>query len=315
MIRIVFAGTPVFARTSLATLLANDNIQVVGVVSQPDRRSGRGMRTTASPVKKLALSSDIPVITPEKLRNNPEAEAWLKSLNADVLVVVAFGMLLPPVWLQACQVGAINVHASLLPRWRGAAPLERAMLAGDIQTGVCLMQMDKGLDTGAVFVQEVIDITSDTTGSNLHDKLAIIGANMLNKYLSDIVSGKLVAKDQADSGITYAHKLDNQSRNICWQNDAASVARQVQTFAPKPGARTRLDNRWIKIISGYQVLDDNHEELRSKLAGQQIMVDNALHIACGSGVYCITHLQAEGKKAMAASDFLRGIQQLPLRFK
>ncbi|MBN4073626.1 methionyl-tRNA formyltransferase, partial [Mariprofundus ferrooxydans] len=213
--RIVFAGTPGFSVPCLTALLEADDIDVVGVVSQPDRKSGRGMKLTPSAVKQAALDAGIDVITPEKLRDNDEALTWLESKQADILVVVAFGMILPKTWLDAPSIAAVNVHASLLPRWRGAAPIERALLAGDKQTGVCIMQMEEGLDTGGVYARTILPISNQTTGSELWFKLSPMGAELLIDTLPAIATGLLPAPQTAD-GQTYAKKISNDERIIDW---------------------------------------------------------------------------------------------------
>jgi len=247
--RIVFAGTPGFSVPCLEALMAHPDMAVVGVVSQPDRKSGRGMKLTPSPVKKAALSADIDVLTPESLRDNASALTWLQEKNADFLVVVAFGMILPKTWLDAVGIAPINVHASLLPRWRGAAPIERALLAGDAETGVCVMHMEEGLDTGGIYARQTLPITSSTTGSDLWFSLAPLGANLLVETLPKIATG-LKCEAQLEAGMTYAKKLHNDERVVDWQMPAASIERIVRCFAPKPGARTLWQGKWLKILQG-----------------------------------------------------------------
>jgi len=298
--RIVFAATPGFSVPCLQALLDDPDMDVVGVVSQPDRKSGRGMKLTPSPVKKAALAAGIDVITPESLRNNNEALAWLHEKKADFLVVVAFGMILPKQWLDAVTIAPINVHASLLPRWRGAAPIERALLAGDDETGVCIMHMEEGLDTGGIYAQRTLPITDKTTGSDLWFALAPMGASLLVETLAKIAAG-LACISQDEDGMTYANKLTNDERILDWHMDASAIARVVRCFSPKPGARTLVDGKWLKVIAGHVL-----KQATSKPAGQVIDVKDALCVACGNGVYRITQLQPEGKKAMLANDYLRG---------
>lgn len=299
--RIVFAATPGFSVPCLQALLDCPDMDVVGVVSQPDRKSGRGMKLTPSPVKKAALAADIDVITPESLRNNDEALAWLHDKQADFLVVVAFGMILPKTWLDAVSTAPINVHASLLPRWRGAAPIERALLAGDSETGVCIMHMEEGLDTGGIYACQTLPITPATTGADLWFSLAPMGASLLVKTLPKIVQGlSCVAQDE--QGMTYAKKLQNDERIVDWHMDAIAIDRIIRCFSPKPGARTEADGKWLKIIAG-EVLPMK----MSKPAGEIVGLKDGLDVVCGDGViYRIVELQPEGKKAMQAADFLRG---------
>lgn len=299
--RIVFAGTPGFSVPCLQALIEADGIEVVGVVSQPDRKSGRGMKLTPSAVKQAALDADIDVITPEILRDNDEALNWLVSKQCDILVVVAFGMILPKSWLDAPTIAPVNVHASLLPRWRGAAPIERSLLSGDEQTGVCIMQMEEGLDTGGVYCSRRLPITETTTGAELCFKLAPMGAELLIETLPKIQAG-LKPVPQSQDGVTYAQKIDNDERIIDWSKTAAEIDRLVRCFSPRPGCRTRVSGKWLKIIKG-----ELSEISQPTMAGQVVSYDGVLEVVCGgSSVYRIIQLQPEGKKAMSTADFLRG---------
>jgi len=302
-VKIVFAGTPGFSVACLNALLAADGIDVVGVVSQPDRPAGRGMKLTASPVKQAALAAGIDVITPEKLRANDAALAWLQSKQCDVLVVVAFGMILPKSWLDAPAVAPLNVHASLLPRWRGAAPIERALLAGDTETGVGLMHMEEGLDTGGVYAESRIAITAQTTAGELWEKLAVMGAELLVNSLPKLVAGELTRSEQDDVRVTYAAKLKNEERIIDWQMSATQLDRYVRCFTPRPGMRTQVNGKWLKVIRG-EVLDTLTRHAAGTLINQK-----AFDMACSEGsVYRLLEVQPEGKQAMAAEAFLRGAQ-------
>lgn len=304
--RVVFAGTPGFSVPCLAALLAADQMDVVGVVSQPDRKSGRGMKLMPSAVKQVALDAGVDVITPERLRQNDAALAWLRARQADVLVVVAFGMILPKTWLDAVTIAAINVHASLLPRWRGAAPIERSLLAGDTKTGVCIMQMEEGLDTGGIYARRSLTITDQTTGSELWFSLAPMGAELLLETLPKIKAG-LQPEPQPEQGVTYAYKISNEERIVDWSNSAAEIDRRVRCFSPRPGVRTRYNGKWLKLIAG-DVLSGTHLEA----TGSVLATTHGLDIACAGGsIYRITGLQPEGKKAMQAMDFLRGAQIKP----
>ena len=301
--RVVFAGTPGFSVACLTALLEAEDMDVVGVVSQPDRKSGRGMKRTPSAVKQAALDAGIDVITPDRLRDNDAALGWLRDKQADMLVVVAFGMILPKSWLDAVAVAPVNVHASLLPRWRGAAPIERALLAGDHETGVCIMQMEEGLDTGGVYACRRLPITAATTGSELWFKLAPLGAELLIETLPKIVAG-LLPEPQSEDGLTYASKISNNERIIDWSKPAAEIDCLVRCFSPRPGVRTQCNGKWLKLIAG-EVLSSGQQQV----PGTVVSMDDGLAIACAdASVYRITSLQPEGKKAMAAVDFLRGAQ-------
>jgi len=299
--RVVFAGTPGFSVPCLQALIACPDVEVVGVVSQPDRKSGRGMKLNPSAVKQAALDAGIDVITPQRLSGNEEALAWLECKQPDMLVVVAFGMILPKPWLDAPKIAPVNVHASLLPRWRGAAPIERALLAGDSETGVCIMQMEEGLDTGGIYARQTLPISNKTTGSDLWFALSPLGAQLLVKTLPAIAAG-LQPEPQAADGITYARKLNNEERVIDWSQSAVSIDRIVRCFSPRPGARTLAQGKWLKLIAG--------EVIAGKViagSGELLAADGMLDVACGDGsVYRIQQLQPEGKKAMSAADYLRG---------
>jgi len=304
--RIVFAGTPGFSVPCLSALINAKGMDVVGVLSQPDRKSGRGMKRMPSALKQAALDADIDVISPASLGGNTEALAWFEATQADILVVVAYGMILPKTWLNAVRIAPINVHASLLPRWRGAAPIERSLLAGDNETGVCIMQMEEGLDTGGVYARRSLPITETTTGSDLWFALAPLGAALLLETLPKIESG-LQPKPQASVGVTYAHKISNDERMIDWSNSAADIDRLVRCFSPRPGVRTRCNGKWLKLIAGVVLSGSTHAE-----AGTVLDTEHGLDIACAdSSIYRITELQPEGKKAMQAADYLRGTQIQP----
>ncbi|MDQ6959925.1 MAG: methionyl-tRNA formyltransferase, partial [Mariprofundaceae bacterium] len=292
---------PGFSVPCLQALLNADGMEVIGVVSQPDRRAGRGMRLTSSPVKQTALEAGIDVMTPSILRDNPQALAWLESKRADVLVVVAFGMILPESWLAAPSIAPVNVHASLLPRWRGAAPIERAMLAGDRETGVCIMHMEKGLDTGGVYASQRFPITDVTTGRDLWNALTLIGAELLAEMLPGIADGTVKMVPQDDSKATYAAKLTPEERIVDWRLPAHAIDRQVRCFSPSPGARARLDGKWLKIIRGTPLQNGITRE-----AGTLAHADS-LDVACGGGsLYRVLEVQPEGKKVMQTDAFLRG---------
>jgi len=305
--RIVFAGTPAFSLPCLQTLIASDQVEVVGVVTQPDRRSGRGMKLTPSPIKQAAIAAGVDCITPEKLRGNDEALAWLQNKRPDILVVVAFGMILPVAWLKAPTIAPLNIHASLLPRWRGAAPIERALLAGDDKTGVCLMRMEQGLDTGPIYASRTLPINGDCCGSSMWQQLSQLGAALLHDTLPQLISGALTPLPQSDSDSCYAAKLTADDRIIHWQQSATVIDRQVRCFAPKPGARCKIrggsqQGKWLKVVTG-SILQQS-----DATAGSCCLVDQAIVVGCGAATaYRILTLQPEGKAVMAADAFWHGL--------
>ncbi len=300
-LRVVFAGTPAFAVPSLQALLDAPDMDVVGVVSQPDRPAGRGMRLTPSPVRQAATEAGLEVITPARLRGNDEALAWLREKRPDVLVVVAFGMLLPQGWLDAPRLAPVNAHASLLPRWRGAAPIERALLAGDQETGVSIMRMEAGLDTGPVWARRRVPIGEDVTGESLRQALARMSAELLVETLPAIAAGTLNPEPQDDALATYAPKLTARDRVPDWSQPARAVDRVVRCFAPKPGARARLAGRWLKLLEGRPL-----PEKPASAPGAIHAANGRMIVDCGEGRYEVRMVQPEGKKPMPADAFLRG---------
>jgi methionyl-tRNA formyltransferase len=263
------------------------------------------MRLTPSPVKSLALEHGLDVIAPARLRGDLDALAWLQARQPDFLVVVAFGMLLPRSWLETPRLGAINVHASLLPRWRGAAPVERAILAGDRETGVSVMHMVEELDAGCVYARERVPIGARTTAGDLRQTLSELGADLLARSLPAIAEKKLECVPQDEDMATYANKLQTHERNIDWTEPAEIISRLVRAFSPQPGARTRWRGKWVKILMGHII-----EGSCSLNPGQLLVHDKSLDVACGHGsVFRVEVLQLEGKKPVKAEAFLRGIQQ------
>ena len=244
--RVLFAGTPDFAAAHLQALLDAPDISVIGVYSQPDRPAGRGKKLTASPVKKLALEHQLPVFQPQSLKD-PEQQRILSELQADIMVVVAYGLILPQAVLDAPRLGCINVHASILPRWRGAAPIQRAIEAGDSETGVTIMQMDAGLDTGAMLSISRCEIDSNETSASLHSKLEQLGAPALLHTLESLGSGLAVAVEQDDQLSCYAAKITKQEALIDWSQSAQMLDRQIRAFNPFPAAYTTLGELRIKI--------------------------------------------------------------------
>jgi methionyl-tRNA formyltransferase len=302
--RIVFAGTPHFADTALHALLTADpslNFNVVGIFTQPDRPAGRGMKLTASPVKQTALAYGIPVFQPRSLKlngNYPDdaitAETTLQTLAPDVMVVAAYGLILPQWTLTLPRMGCVNIHASLLPRWRGAAPIQRAIQAGDTESGVCLMQMEAGLDTGAIYTQHAVAITSNTTGGQLHDALSAVGATMLCQHLPAIVAGKLIATPQNNIGINYAHKVLREQGALDWTQTASILANQVRAFDPTHGCHFEHGGQIYKVWAA-QALPTTAHQLAGSILG---ISEQGLDIACSVGILRITEIQKSGGKRL-----------------
>lgn len=296
MARIVFMGTPEFAVPTLQRLLRHHD--VIGVITQPDRPAGRQRQLQQSPVKRLALAAGIPVFQPEKLRR-PEAIAQLKQWEADVYVVAAFGQILPQEVLDIPKHGSLNVHASLLPRWRGAAPIQAAIRAGDKETGVTIMKMDAGLDTGPILTQRVVPIAPDETGQSLHDRLAVVGAELLIETLPGYLSGEIVPQPQDDSRATHAPLLKKEDGHIDWTQSAEAIERMVRAFTPWPGTYTFWNGRQLKIHSGVHGAGEAEP-------GRVIERDGRIAIGTGSGLYYPLQVQLEGRKQIPIEDFVRG---------
>jgi methionyl-tRNA formyltransferase len=278
--------------------LVNAGHEVALVLTQPDRPAGRGLRPAPSPVKRFATAHAIPVLQPRTLKSAPELQE-VRALRPDALVVAAYGLLLPAALLEAGRHGALNVHASLLPRWRGAAPIQRALLAGDAETGISIMQMDAGLDTGAVLLQKRIPITpADDTGT-LHNKLAALGAETMAAVLADIGAGRARPSPQHESGATYAPKITKAETRLNWARPARELERAIRAFRPAPGAFALLDGEPVKIWRA-EVFDATGEPGRLRLA------DGKLVAACGEQALAISELQRGGARALSAAEFLRG---------
>ncbi|MEC4090355.1 methionyl-tRNA formyltransferase [Pseudoalteromonas rubra] len=297
-LRIVFAGTPDFAAKHLAALIASHH-DVVAVYSQPDRPAGRGKKLKASEVKTLAQEHNLPVYQPQSLKSD-DAQAELAALNADVMVVVAYGLLLPKAILDTPRLGCLNVHGSILPRWRGAAPIQRAIWAGDKETGVTIMQMDEGLDTGDMLHIATCPIDEDETSASLYNKLAELGPGALVATLDKLAAGTLNAEPQDDAQANYAKKLSKEEANIDWQLDALQIERNIRAFNPWPVCYTQMQGQTVKIWQA-QVIP------QKGTPGQVLSADkNGITIACGEQALTITQLQPQGKKPMSAQDFLNG---------
>ena len=301
-LKVVFAGTPDFAARHLQGLIDSPH-QIVAVMSQPDRPAGRGKRLQPPPVKAVALEAELPVWQPVSLKN-ADGEATLSQYDADILVVVAYGLILPTAILDIPRLGCLNVHASLLPRWRGAAPVQRAIEAGDTETGVSIMTMEPGLDTGPVLLTRTLPISSDHTSGALLDDLAQLGVTALIDSLENIDTLLATAAPQDDSKATYANKISKQEGALDWSAAADALARRVRAFHPAPGCYTHLGGDRLKVLSAHAV--DKPHEGRS---GEIIAADEGgIRVGCGEGQLVITEAQLPGAKVQPVATLLRGHQ-------
>lgn len=297
-LKLIFAGTPDFAARHLAALLSSGH-EVVAVYTQPDKPAGRGQKLTASPVKELALAHDLPVYQPASLRNEA-AQAELAALGADLMVVVAYGLILPKAVLDTPRLGCINVHGSLLPRWRGAAPIQRSIWAGDAETGVTIMQMDVGLDTGAMIRKVTCPIASDETSASLYDKLAGLGPQALVDTLDAMAAGDTAAEPQDDALANYAEKLSKEEARIDWSMNAVAIERCIRAFNPWPISWFDVAGQTVKVWQAEVVAQDH-----GQAAGTLLKADKqGIEVATGQGVLRLLTLQPPGKKAMSVSDLL-----------
>jgi methionyl-tRNA formyltransferase len=294
--RIVFAGTPAFALASLQAMV-EAGMPPVAVLTQPDRPAGRGKKLTASPVKQYAVEQGIDVLQPASLRNE-DAVQQLAALRPDLLVVAAYGLILPQQIIDIPTRGCLNVHASLLPRWRGAAPIQAAILANDTETGISLMSMDAGLDTGPVYVREKVQIGAEETAGELHDRLAWLGGHALVSYLPEILSGELQAVAQDDSQSSYAHKIDKAAANLDWQLPATQLARVVRAYNPVPGSRFRFDDVSIKCWEADAIAGADAPPGTVISSSRDGVI-----VACGDGALRMRVLQRPGKKRVNAQQF------------
>ena len=301
-LKVVFAGTPDFAARHLQGLIESPH-QVVAVMSQPDRPAGRGKRLKPSPVKTVALGAGLPVWQPASLKS-ADSEAILSQHDADILVVVAYGLILPAAILDIPRLGCLNVHASLLPRWRGAAPVQRAIEAGDTDTGVSTMAMAPGLDTGPVLLARTLPISTEHTSGTLLDDLAQLGVTALIDSLEDIDALLTVATPQDDSEATYAHKIAKQEGELDWSAAAAVLARRVRAFHPSPGCYTHLGGDRLKVLCAH-ALDEPHQGRSGEIVSAD---ERGIRIACGEGQLVITEAQLPGAKAQSVNTLLRGHQ-------
>ncbi|WP_324015981.1 methionyl-tRNA formyltransferase [Aeromonas hydrophila] len=297
-LKLIFAGTPDFAARHLAALLSSDH-EVVAVYTQPDKPAGRGQKLTASPVKELALAHDLPVYQPASLRKE-EAQAELAALGADLMVVVAYGLILPKAVLDTPRLGCINVHGSLLPRWRGAAPIQRSIWAGDAETGVTIMQMDVGLDTGAMIRKVSCPIAADETSASLYDKLAGLGPQALVDTVNAMAAGNTAAEAQDDALANYAEKLSKEEARIDWSMEAIAIERCIRAFNPWPISWFEVAGQTVKVWQAEVVAQD-----QGQAAGTLLKADKqGIDIATGKGVLRLLTLQPPGKKAMSVTDLL-----------
>jgi methionyl-tRNA formyltransferase len=296
-LRIAFMGTPGFSVPALKALHEAGH-DIAAVYSQPPRPAGRGQSEKRSEVHEAALALGLTVRTPASLKT-PEAQAEFAALNLDVAVVVAYGLILPKAILQAPKQGCLNIHGSLLPRWRGAAPIQRAILAGDAESGITIMQMDEGLDTGPMLLKEAVPIGPETTAEHLHDALSALGAMLIVQALNDLAGGRLTPEPQPADGATYAKKLTRADGEIDWRKPAVEIERQVRALTPWPGAFFAHDGKRIKLLEVYA-----HTDIARKMPG--MVLDSLLNVACGEGIVTLKKLQREGKAALDGPAFLRG---------
>ncbi len=308
-LRIAFAGTPQFALPALQALLKSRH-QVVGVLTQPDRPAGRGQQMRASPVKLLALDAQLPLAQPPTLKT-PESRAELTRWAADVLVVVAYGLILPPPVLALPRLGCVNIHGSLLPRWRGAAPIQRAILAGDAETGVTIMQLDAGLDTGPMLLERVRPIGSQDTAGDLHDALSELGAAALLEALDGLAAGALKPRAQPAEGVSYAPKIEKSESPLDWSVSAIHLDRKIRAFNPWPVAETRFAGESLRVLRARIAEPVGAHDAPGTLLG---IAEDGLRVACGEGVLAVRELQRAGKRPVSARDFANAVRLAGLRF-
>ena len=299
MAKIIFMGTPEFAVPSLQALIATQ--EVVGVVTQPDRPAGRGRKTRYSPVKEIALAAGLPLYQPPSLRQ-PEKAAPLHDWQPDAVVVAAFGQILRPHVLDLPPLGCINVHASLLPRWRGAAPIQYAIQAGDTETGITLMKMDVGLDTGPLYVQEAVPITGTDTAATLHDRLALLGGEMLRRHLDGILTSRIPPQPQDDNQATYAPLIKKEAGEIDWSADSAAIDRHIRAMTPWPSAFTTWAGTQLKIFPATPLA---HSPAGAE-PGRVIADGEGILVAAGKGCLQIHTVQLSGRKALPVEEFING---------
>jgi methionyl-tRNA formyltransferase len=300
--KIVFAGTPPFAAAALHALHQAGH-EIALVLTQPDRPAGRGMKLKASAVSDAAAALGLRIEKPATIKNN-NIQALIKEVGADIMVVAAYGLLLPQAVLHIPRHGCVNIHGSLLPRWRGAAPVQRAILAGDEKTGVCIMQMEAGLDTGPVLLMREISIEAHDTSSTLLEKLSALGAEAIVQALADFA--RLRPQSQSTEGVTYAHKLFKAEAHIDWRRSATEIDRQVRAFDPSPGTESIISGNTVKICKARPLAGQNREKANP---GTVLLVGpDGIMVACGKGALLVTELQKPGGKRLSAADFLRATE-------
>lgn len=308
VVRVCFLGTPEFAAVSLKKILEDDHYEVVGVVTQPDRPSGRKLQLTPTPVKTLALNHGLPVLTPESLRKQPDMVEEIKSWKAEVAVVVAFGQILQQSFLDIFPLGCVNVHASLLPQWRGAAPIQRSIEAGDKKTGVCLQKVVLKLDAGDVLGSREIELDAEINSLELHDKLALLGADLLHIELMDYVRGNLAGVPQDEKLVSYAKKIEKTESELQFQDEAINIHNKVRAFVWGPGTYTTFQGKRLKIHKT-QVASGSSAGTGAFQYGEVCEVGpNSFFVQTGSGWLEILEVQPESKSRMKSQDFIKGFQ-------
>ena len=308
-LRIAFAGTPQFALPALRALLGSRH-RVVGVLTQPDRPAGRGRELRASPIKLLAQEAHLPLAQPATLKT-PEGRAIIHEWSPDLLVVVAYGLILPQAVLDRPRLGCLNIHGSLLPRWRGAAPIQRAILAGDAETGVCIMQLEAGRDTGPVLLERRHPIGMHDTAGDLHDALSELGAAALLEAIAALTSGTVVMRPQPAEGVTYAAKLEKSEAGLDWSRNVTLLDRQVRAFNPWPMAETQFAGETLRVLRARVAGTTAGHAAPGTLLG---IAEDGLHVACGEGVLAVRELQRAGKRPVSARDFANAVRLDGLRF-
>ncbi|MGD9843367.1 MAG: methionyl-tRNA formyltransferase [Steroidobacteraceae bacterium] len=298
-LRIVYAGTPEFAVAALAALCASDH-QVVAAYTQPDRPAGRGRVLTASAVKQYAQAHSMVVEQPLNFRD-PAAIEHLRSYAPDVLVVAAYGLILPQAVLDIPRLACLNIHASLLPRWRGAAPIQRAILAGDAETGVTIMRMEAGLDTGPMLKMQGFALTAHDTAASVHDRLSALGATLLLDVLAELPAALQHATAQPEAGISYAKKISKEEAQLDWSQSAEQLDRKIRAFNPWPIAETQLHGQQLRVWQA-QVISIKHREVPGTVLAATA---NGIQVACGTGVLSLTHVQQSGRKTLSAIEFIK----------
>jgi methionyl-tRNA formyltransferase len=300
--RILFAGSSGFAVPALERLTESGH-QVIAALTQPDRPAGRGLRRRPSPVKQCAIAHGIDVLQPARLKGDVAACAAIRERRPDLMVVVAYGLLLPPEVLAIPQRGCVNIHGSLLPRWRGAAPIQAAILAGDERTGVTIMQMDQGLDSGPIIVAEAVDIAPDATAGDLHERLAELGAGLLLGVLDDVLAGRASPVPQPDVGVTYAAKIAKSDATICWTDPAVTIDRMIRAFNPWPVAQTAVDGEPLRCWAAQPLPQGISGSAPGAVIGAG---PEGMDVQTGEGAIRLTSVQMAGRKRISAGDFARG---------